>query len=485
MIQEVLNREFVLEQLREVRKELEAEVEDGRRSGGPRPEVDDHLTDEDFRAALEELRAAEQRERDLSSGQEGFEPPAGDGRRGDEPATLDDYAFISHDPVVSNLQSALEEYFEEREDVHAAEDEEDDDGRRGGGRDQPSAHAVAITDRRLGDTEETVDPDGRRLFEKFSKTDVGWISSLVAEGVRKFRKKHPFVDRPAAPFELPDRCRLVVCADWGSGVPRAREVGRQMRRQIEQAQGHGLPVHVLHLGDVYYSGWKREYQKRFLAHWPVETGEAGEIASFSTNANHDMYSGGHAYYKVLLGDRRFAAQDGSSLFSLVHPQWKLLGLDTAWEDKDLVGGQKDWLLEETRKAREAGQRVVLLSHHQPFSAYESNPGKVPERVQPVLDTGAVAAWFWGHEHRCAVYERRPGLPFGCCLGHGGVPAWQWKSDRDPVPDGVRFEYRGRFKSGVEWWGRFGFVTLDLDGARITVRFFNEQGGEPDHQEVVT
>lgn len=476
MIEQVLNREFVLEQLRDVRRHLEAEVEEGRRGGGERPVEDAELTEEDYRNALEELRTVEDREEAESSGQPAFEPPEEE-RRGDGPATLDDYSYFSRDPVVGNLQSALEQYFEEREPDAIAEIEPEDDGRRGAG---PAE--VAVTDRRLRGRGASREPDGRRLFEQFSVTDVGWVSTLLAQGITKLRGKHPFVDPPEGTFEIPERCRIVMVGDWGSGIPRARKVGKQMRRAIESAREDGVEPYVIHLGDVYYSGWKREYKKRFLAYWPVELAEAEEIPSWSTNANHDMYSGGHAYFGTLLADPRFAQHHGSSCFALGNRHWQLLGIDTGWQDADLADPQPQWVEERAAKAAEAGTRIMLLSHHQPWSVEEKENGEetdktldVARRIAVPLEKGQIDAWFWGHEHRCQVFSERDGVRWGRLLGHGGVPVWQWRSADDPLRPTVVYEHRARFRSGIEWWARFGFAILDFDGPRIDVQYVDELG----------
>ena len=66
--------------------------------------------------------------------------------------------------------------------------------------------------------------------------------------------------------------------------------------------------------------------------------------------------------------------------------------------------------------------VILLSHYQWFSAFDSESRRVGSQLAPYLDR--VLLWFWGHEHRFAGYA-----PFGFngrlmrarCIGHGGMP----------------------------------------------------------------
>src|SRR5271166_6294423 len=71
---------------------------------------------------------------------------------------------------------------------------------------------------------------------------------------------------------------------------------------------------------------------------------------------------------------------------------------------------------------------ILLSHHQYFSRFDNFYVKPANQMaeffpRPVL-------WFWGHEHRMAIYPEYAvagGLrAHGRCVGHGGMPV-------DPPP----------------------------------------------------
>ena len=48
-----------------------------------------------------------------------------------------------------------------------------------------------------------------------------------------------------------------------------------------------------------------------------------------------MYRGGHDFYATALADPRFHRQAGKSVFALRNNNWQFLGLDTAYEDKQL------------------------------------------------------------------------------------------------------------------------------------------------------
>jgi hypothetical protein len=454
VIAQFLNRDVVLDQLEQVTEFVAAEVQ--REAAAAAPDA----------ALLAALREAAARERTRPSGQPGYELT--DDRRGPEGAPLDDYSYISRDPVISLLQSALEEAHDRAHNAAKVVREPPPDDRRADGGEP------IVTDLSLASPPVHTQGGDRRLFEQFSVTDIQWVRSKLAEGVRLFSQKFPFNTSPAPPVQVKDRVRLVVVGDWGSGIPRAQKVGREMRKAVTEARDAGVPVHVVHLGDVYYSGWGYEYEKRFLPFWPVAPNEAATTGSWCLNGNHDMYSGGHAYYGVALEDARFKPwHRGSSFFSLVNTHWKILGLDSAWEDSALAAPQPDWLRDELKGA--GGRKTMLLSHHQLFSAYESAGTAIPAAVAPTLAQFPVTSWFWGHEHRCVLYGAHQNVGFARCLGNGGIPVYMAHREAEPYVAPATYEYRKFIQNGIERWALFGFAVLDFDGPAIKVRYIDEDG----------
>ena len=67
--------------------------------------------------------------------------------------------------------------------------------------------------------------------------------------------------------------------------------------------------------------------------------------------------------------------------------------------------------------------LVLLSHHGPHSGFESW-FQIPSRQLAKLIHRPVI-WYWGHEHRLAIYDKyrvAGGIEtYGRCIGHGGMP----------------------------------------------------------------
>jgi Calcineurin-like phosphoesterase len=324
----------------------------------------------------------------------------------------------------------------------------------------------AITDLSITGTDDT-----DNLFQQFGPLDIGWISVGFALLVKLFRSARTFTPNPAPFCTISNTARLILIADWGTGVPRARLLTQSARHYLDEAAKAGTEVHVIHLGDVYYSGFGAEYDAHFLPFWPVHPEEAGKYGSWCLNGNHDMYSGGHGYFDHLLkDDPRFARQAQSSYFSLENDFWHILALDTAYSDFDLHGDQSDWVLR-TRSAAPA-KKGILLSHHQPFSSYEPAPDTILKRLQPVLERDLILGWFWGHEHRCAFYQPRSHVQYGRCIGHGGVPVL---APSAPMPAGVSYEF-GDWVVGTDpHFARFGFSVIDCANQRMHVQYVMEDG----------
>jgi Calcineurin-like phosphoesterase len=465
MIAQVLNRDFMLTQLGDIQTQLRADVAD-KRAGGP---IESTLQTDDYGEALAQIEQALRSEQEKSSGQPGFVPPPPE-RRSDWPADLDDYSFLSRDPIVSIVQSAIELYFDQPEHADEVVTAEPADDARRGSDDEPM-----VTSRTLRNYSPSRDPDGRRAFDKFSITDIGWVASAVAMGVRLFRKRRDFNATPPQSIKLDGQARVILVGDWGSGLPRAQKVGALMRRYVEEGLSAPRDVQVIHLGDVYYSGWEYEYKKRFLPFWPVWPEEATKAGSWSLNGNHDMYSGGFAYFDTLLADARFAKQAQTSFFHLYNDDWQIFGLDTAWDDNGLKDPQAEFVMRTLANHR---QKAIALTHHQFFSAYEPAPdcGKVlREKLGAALDGNRIHAAFWGHEHRAMLYKPWQNIQYGRLLGHGGVPVYMTHAASDGYVDPAIYEDRRSIDKGLEHWAYFGFAVLDFAGPQINVRYIDENG----------
>jgi Calcineurin-like phosphoesterase len=464
VIGQILNRGTVVSQLPVLAADLERVAE----GAVERPPHGADLTDEELRdtARLLEHAAAHPPE-DEDADQAGT--------RRAETSPIEDSAYIPRDAVTSIVQSSLEQFLREQHEERVQRVAAKAEGRRGD-------ELPPVTDEYLDGEplEDRVEGgQNRRFGGRFEiPSDPGWVSCLVAQGIRRLKGKQAFLDQPVRREMGETKVRLVIVGDWGSGIPRARRVAGEIRKVLQQGLDAGLEQHVIHLGDVYYSGFDYEYRDRFLANWPVLPEEAGAITSWNLVGNHDMYAGGHGYFKIGLADDRFAAHEGCSYFELANQNWSVLGLDTGWEEGGLAGKQAQWL--EDRLADADGKRrTLILSHHQLFSVFGKPAAGLRAKALPILERHPVDAWFWGHEHRCMTFEQNEGVGYGVCLGHGGVPVYQWNDETAPLNAPGRWEYRGRIEKtlGLEPWAIFGFAVVDLEEGAATVSYRNEFGTE--------
>jgi hypothetical protein len=374
--------------------------------------------------------------------------------------------FISRDPIQSLLQSTLESRLRER-----------------GVREEDSGHRNP-----LGCLLHLIQSILHPV--RYGPDDPDWVIDIAASMIERIADgTHSFNPLPAE-HDIADNARIVIVGDWGTGIPRAQQVAKFMAEEVSEALAHGREAHVVHLGDIYYSGTEEEVRRHVLAAsmWPVTSKQASAgVTSWSLNGNHDMYGGGFGYFETLLGDGRFLSQrsrDGrpTSFFRLRSPSWDFLALDTSWSENLLstgfVGVLEDPQLDfAERVAGESERKLMLLSHHQPISVYDTEDlgPFLPKKLAPVLANGRTTAWLWGHEHRCMGFEEHLHVMFPRCIGHGGVPVLMEHRPDEPVPRPGLWEERGFSDYRGDHWGRMGFVVLDLDGERIGVRYRDEEG----------
>lgn len=338
-----------------------------------------------------------------------------------------DVPYIPSNQVLAVLQSAYEEYIAEK------------------GHPPATADAAAVAD---------------AVADPFDNADPGWIS-VAWERLRglfdraSFRKHGSLTDFR---LDLPEDATVALFSDWGTGEDTAARVMQQIRA--------ANPTHAIHLGDVYYSGTKREVENRFLAIIDRHGPSPATCRYFALNANHEMYSGGKGYFETILG--RFDHQK-ASYFNLGNRHWRLIGLDSAYEDHGLKDPQREWL-----KAQLDGSsaKSILLTHHQLFSPYE---GRATDRTlfRKTSDLlPKVFAWFWGHEHKCIIFGDHLGIK-ARCIGHGAIPV------RVPydAPDGSVPILKVDERLAPDGRAIHGFALLRFSGAGLEVSYIDEFGVE--------
>jgi hypothetical protein len=471
MLAQVLNREFLLSVVADTRWGLERALADRKRRGPP--SALDDFTEEQLREVVDALAAVADAPEGLEPAEEVSEEP-----RDDAAPPKDDYAYVPRSPLAGIVQSVIEEQVELRAPPDAVVKRRFYEDRRGPG---PSP----VTDEQLAAVPLRRTDAGRRVWGRYEVarpqilSDPGWILSAVVIAWNKLKHPAPFNRAHAGPIPIGDPARIIVVGDWGSGLARAWDVRERIVDWLRRGAAERRDLHVIHLGDVYYTGGQNEYANNFLDPWPVTLGE--DIGSFTLNGNHDMYQGAHHYFDTALADPRFARQANSSTFSLRNDRWQLIGLDTAYEDAGLYGDQANWARELVENGE--GRRTALLTHHQPWSVYAPGASLLRHKIEPVLATNEVDAWFWGHEHRCLVYRGAENLPFASCVGHGGIPEYTAAAVDAAYTQPLVYDYRQPYGDGWQPWIRFGFVAADLDGNRMHLTYVDEFGCEHHTEDV--
>ncbi len=289
------------------------------------------------------------------------------------------------------------------------------------------------------------------------------------EAYRTYRA--PASARPGI-FPIPDSCTIALAADWGTGTDSAYAVADAIRTLA--------PDVTIHLGDVYYSGTEREFRDYFIGagEWP-----RGKRGTYTLNGNHEMYSGGAGYFRVALP----TLGQETSYFCLENAHWRILGLDTGYYAKSfpflelivnfikLHSATCRWLRDVVFADSGDRRPVILLSHHQWFSAFDTEYRRVGTQLVPYLDR--VLLWFWGHEHRFAGYA-----PFGFegkrvrarCIGHGGMPIELDGKITHPDRPLVFADNRKAGEVEGNPIGFCGFAMLQLDGPNLRVEYFDQE-----------
>jgi hypothetical protein len=320
------------------------------------------------------------------------------------------------------------------------------------------------------------------------------------------QKKHAFPPYTASPqeamYDLRDEngqedVRVSVAGDWGTGTDEAEAVAKQM-------EGFN-PHFTIHMGDVYYIGGLSEINENCLGiknpnnnydplTWPI-----GNCGSFALNGNHEMYANGNGYFEVFLPRLGLRDAEGgmlgqqTSFFCLQNSHWRIIAIDTGYNSTGVpilshisflnripgIGGDcklpdtlTKWLIEVVSPSTDK-RGLVILSHHQPYSAFEGAYQKPAQQLwgagirRPVL-------WFWGHEHRLAGYDlygEDDLKSFGRCVGHGGMPIKRAEPAHDPRP--ILYDHR----LGTNGYGMNGHVNLAFSGPKLTTTYMDLKGNQ--------
>lgn len=328
------------------------------------------------------------------------------------------------------------------------------------------------------------------IVTKYGQYDIGWrecwakwkqfFTAALLPMYRSWRDQNDGLRFGVIDWQLPAHGRVLLIGDWGTGQRDALEVLLAARTIADQ--GRAVDA-VIHLGDVYYSGTREEYEEHYRKLLHRSDTFLGTPV-FGLAGNHEYYCGGEGFYDVALAmnDSLSTSMRQSASYFCLRSEcgtWQFLAMDTGYNDHCASLWQMGWNALQHLEVQPALRpdelrwhwdklddpsfvgSTVLLSHHQLMSAaapwkrwpkdnlhdgvnrnlFEAFSDRLASSSNGSPDPSRrVVAWFWGHEHNLLFFkpdiwsvgrdkgQRREGPRFPRCLGNGSIPVW--KSD-DP------------------------------------------------------
>ena len=257
-------------------------------------------------------------------------------------------------------------------------------------------------------------------IEQYEANDPGWLSSAINRMLSRPVPWRTHTSPDDFVIEIPrDVLSVAVVGDWGTGLRTSTAIAQHMTAT--------RPDLTIHLGDVYYSGTVEETTRKFLSTWPV-----GTLGTYACNGNHEMYSGGEGFFRVILPSPSFVnAKQRASYWCVRTKSWQLIGLDTAYNAKDVLfqkgfldAAQSAWFSHQLQMGKSKGLHSIVFTHHNPFDMKGTLNGPLLSQMISAALNNTFNLWYWGHEHLAVKYlpVREGSVLFdGRCVGHGGVP----------------------------------------------------------------
>lgn len=252
-------------------------------------------------------------------------------------------------------------------------------------------------------------------------------------------------------WKLPSDATVAIIGDIGTGTDVAAAV-------LIAALGFKPDV-FLHVGDVYYSGTRFEFERYFIGLINTVFKDQGvRVPVYTLPGNHEYFTGAIPYFECLDSNVLVQSEQQrqhASFFKLITEDggWQFLGMDTGYHghymnvkgDKleaalkelhidpanaydpvlppDMVYVRPDEVDWHRYHLNQCKGRTILIGHHQLYSANQK-VGIAQQLVDGKPDSGdlnregvntrlwrafgqyfnKVAAWFWGHEHNLGIYK---------------------------------------------------------------------------------
>ena len=298
-------------------------------------------------------------------------------------------------------------------------------------------------------------------------------------------------------YRLPKDSRVLMIGDWGTHMADNAALLRQALKKFS-------PDVIIHLGDIYYSGTVQECTSNVLDVLDEIVDQikpAKRPAFFSIPGNHDYYSGGSGFYRMIgkVNSGIAGCTQQASYFCLrtEDDKWQFLGMDTGYGDRNPVEQQAPTLqVHESAWHRDKLDKfagtTILLSHHQLISAKETlNAGPRPYLNENLYATfkdyfDRIAAWYWGHEHTFILFDddlriQDHDLP----LKKGrlvGCSAYEETQDGDPyevkypearflLEDDMPRLKLSKYKTDLQEFYNHAFAILDVTPDKITATYY--------------
>lgn len=253
------------------------------------------------------------------------------------------------------------------------------------------------------------------------------------------------------PWKIPSDATVAIIGDIGTGTDIAAAV-------LLSALSFKPDV-ILHVGDVYYSGTREEFNRYFIGLiQAVMKDQKVQIPVFTLPGNHEYFTGAIPYFECLDSNVLVQNEDQhqqASFFKLDTEDggWQFLGMDTSYHGHFMGGptSKLDQALKDLHLNPENAYnpitapdmvyvrpdevdwhhyhlnqhqgRTILLGHHQLYSANQkvgvaqklidgkpdpSDLNRVGVNTRLWSAFGAymdkIAVWYWGHEHNLCIYE---------------------------------------------------------------------------------
>ena len=341
----------------------------------------------------------------------------------------------------------------------------------------------------------TKDPAAKLQIQQqiidFGTCDPRWAEVITEyeKHVKYLGEPVPYIP-PASPNDsvidaLPERATIGLLADWGTGTPAAR----QLLQLLAARRKPGIPFLLIHLGDVYYSGTAMEYQ-RFVQDCRGVLG--ADVPVFTLPGNHDMYSGGQPYYDTIASLNPAPFTQRTSYFNLRNACWQFQAMDTGLNDRDpwqvaadtTFLDPKEVVWQRQQLAAAGRRKVVLLSHHQPFSAFALIGGaSTNDRLLSIFNDPApgsngkdylsqVVLWLWGHEHNMVFYGPYAGVAKGRCIGSGAIPVTVQADPYKVLARAISFDQSAISDNDGTVYGH-GYAVMEIDGPKGRVEYFQD------------